>query len=197
MVRSLHSRSLAIEPSMEMKWPAPCLAQSPYFCLLLDSQSQFLMACASPSGPMPKSLTSVLPHMAQTEPLCAWHLGSVATGAVHVVCSLHRRSVVCVLGVDTHCVWVHVVRAVQTRSLLTVAAVGSNCELKLQTGVAMVHTSPLAVFEKLEPAVQGAHWRSVVAVPSTDLPEPMGHVAQLAHVSVASVLMLMNGLKVP
>jgi hypothetical protein len=83
--------------------------------------------------------------------------------------------------------------------LLTVAAVGSNCELKLQTGVAMVHTLPLAVFEKLEPAVQGAHWRSVVAVPSTDLPEPMGHVAQLAHlsISVASVLMLMDGLKVP
>ena len=135
--------------------------------------------------------------MAQTEPLCAWHLGSVATGAVHVVCSLHRRSVVCVLGVDTHCVWVHVVRAVHTRSLLTVAAVGSNCALKLQTGVAMVHTSPLAVFEKLEPAVQDAHWRSVVAVPSTDLPEPMGHVAQLAHASVASVLMLMDGLKVP
>jgi hypothetical protein len=38
------------------------------------------------------------------------------------------------------------------------------------------HTSPLSASENVEPTAQGAHWRSAVAEPTTDMPWPFGHV---------------------
>jgi hypothetical protein len=82
------------------------------------------------------------------------------------------------------------------RSLLAVAAVLVKVPAA-QTALTVAHASPLASPEYVVPATQAAHWRSVDAVPSFDLPSPIGHVAHAAQVSVAVVLALALDLNVP
>lgn len=86
-----------------------------------------------------------------------WPAPCAVLGAEHVVWSLHTRLEVCVLGVETHCVAVQIVRSVQTRSLLAVATTDSNVVLKSQAGVTVVQVSPLSLVEKLTPTVQALH----------------------------------------
>jgi hypothetical protein len=46
-----------------------------WYCWFAAAQLQFLIAFASPSGPMPHCFTEVLPHMACTVPWCIRHTG--------------------------------------------------------------------------------------------------------------------------
>ena len=58
--------------------------------------------------------------------------------------------------------------------------------------LASKHSAPLSTSEYREPRTQAAHWRSAMAVPSTDMPWPAGHVDHAAHAALPVV-----ALKVP
>jgi hypothetical protein len=47
-----------------------------------------------------------------------------------------------------------------------------------QTALTAAQTAPSLSAEYVVPAMQGSHWRSVVAVPSADMPLPARHVDQ-------------------
>jgi hypothetical protein len=84
----------------------------------------------------------------------------------------------------------------QVRSLLMVDTEAVNVP-SAHGALVGTHSSPLSTAENEVPATQAAHSRSVDAVPSFDLPSPIGHVAHAAQVSVAVVLALALDLNVP
>jgi hypothetical protein len=43
--------------------------------------------------------------------------------------------------------------------------------------------------ENVDATTHAAHWRSAMAEPSIDKPQPMGHVVHTAQLSVANVLL--------
>jgi hypothetical protein len=80
------------------------------------------------------------------------------------------------------------------RSLLAVAAAVVR-NPAAHGALTAVHASPLFAGENVEPATHPAHWRSVVAEPTKDMPWPAVHVAHVEQLSVAVVLVLVLALK--
>ena len=85
--------------------------------------------------------------------------------------------------------------AAHCRSLLAVAATVVR-KPGAHGALTAWHAAPLSTAENVEPATHAAHWRSLTASPSTDSPWPLGHVAQVAQLSVASVVLVV-ALNVP
>ena len=75
---------------------------------------------------------------------------------------------------------------VHSRSLLAVATVDVNIPSP-QGELTTSHAAPLSTAEKDTPATQAAHWRSSVADPGADMPQPTGQVVHVVQLSVASV----------
>ena len=114
--------------------------------------------------------------------------------AAHVVMSRHTRSVVVVAAVKMYWSASHVVCELQPRSLL---AVGAPCSYSVPVHVVTAtQAAPLSTSEYVLPDWQAAHWRSAAAEPAAVRPWPAAHVAHVAQLSTASVV-LVPALKVP
>ena len=149
----------------------------------------------SPAGHVRHAAHAWLPEVALNSPAAhaAHSRSDDAPGATvwyspfwHAVMAEHTRSACECGGVDVYCPLGHLAACVaHVRSVVSVGALVSHSPpVHCRTAT---HASPLLVLENVASCVHAAHWRSAVAEPAADVPDPMAHVRQALHAELPAL----------